>query len=232
MAEGKKSFLLYTDIIHTVKRLPKDKQAELFILILEYVNDLNPVVDDLILDIAFEPIKQSLKRNLVNWKNQCDVNSKNGKLGGRPKKTDNNQDEPKETEKTESVILKAKKADIDNDIDSDIDTDNVLLDAIAPKTKTPDEISFDKFNKWLLVHAPNVLKMKEPITCEQLVNLKRDFKIEFMLDMFQKMHNHRDLFKKLSANLTFRNWSKREPTAEPVTEQPQRKIIGFKTINQ
>ena len=35
--------------------------------ILEYVNDENPVTDDLIIEIAFEPIKQQLKRDLKRY---------------------------------------------------------------------------------------------------------------------------------------------------------------------
>ena len=46
MAEDKKSFLLYADLIHTVKKLPKEKIGDLFLTILEYVNDTNPIVDD------------------------------------------------------------------------------------------------------------------------------------------------------------------------------------------
>lgn len=67
MAENKKSFILYCDIIHTVKKLPKEKQADLFMTILEYVNDLNPNPDDIIIEIAFEPIKHQLKRDLKRY---------------------------------------------------------------------------------------------------------------------------------------------------------------------
>jgi len=67
MADGKKSFVLYCDLIHVVKKLPKDKAGELLVTILEYVNDLNPVVQDLTVELVFEPIKQQLKRDLKKW---------------------------------------------------------------------------------------------------------------------------------------------------------------------
>lgn len=67
MATGKNSFVLYCDIIHTVRKLPKEKVAELFLTILAYVNDENPKVDDPLVDIVFEPIKQQLKRDLKKW---------------------------------------------------------------------------------------------------------------------------------------------------------------------
>ena len=85
MAENKKSFILYADLIHTVKKLPKNKIADLFMTILEYVNDENPVVNDLIVSVVFEPIKHQLKRDLTRWNEFKKKQSENGKLGGRPK---------------------------------------------------------------------------------------------------------------------------------------------------
>lgn len=67
MANGKKSFLLYTDVHHTVKKLTDIQAGKLFKHILSYVNDENPELNDLILDIAFEPIKQNLKRDLRKY---------------------------------------------------------------------------------------------------------------------------------------------------------------------
>lgn len=58
--EDKSSFLLYCDIIHMVIKLPDDKAGKLFKQLLEYVNDKNPETDDMIVQIAFEPIKQQI----------------------------------------------------------------------------------------------------------------------------------------------------------------------------
>lgn len=83
MAQGKKSFVLYCDLIHTLEKLPNDKAGELFKHILAYVNDLNPVNDDLVLNIAFEPIKQQLKRDLEKWETEIrPKRSESGRLGG------------------------------------------------------------------------------------------------------------------------------------------------------
>jgi len=67
MAQNKKSFILYTDLIHTVDQLNEEQAGKLFKHILAYVNDLNPKTDDVITKIAFEPIKQQLKRDLQKW---------------------------------------------------------------------------------------------------------------------------------------------------------------------
>lgn len=81
MAEGKKSFLLYADLINIVSKLPDETAGKLLKLILEYVNDKDPVVDDLLLSIAFEPIKLQLKRDLIKWSGEKELKSSAGILG-------------------------------------------------------------------------------------------------------------------------------------------------------
>lgn len=95
MAENKKSFILYADLIHTIKKMPQDKAGILFLTILEYVNDLNPIVDDILVDLCFEPIKQQLKRDLATWDKFKEKQSLNGKKGGRPKIIEQSQTKPK-----------------------------------------------------------------------------------------------------------------------------------------
>lgn len=82
MAEDKKSFVLYSDLIHTVRKMPKDKQADLFMTILSYVNDEDPIVDDLIVELVFEPIKLQMKRDLVKYENTKERRKEAGRLAG------------------------------------------------------------------------------------------------------------------------------------------------------
>lgn len=88
MADQKKSFILYADLINVVKKVVEKDRAsgtnyagELFLKILEYVNDQNPVVDDFALEIMFEPIKLQLKRDLKKWDDSLLKQSNNGILG-------------------------------------------------------------------------------------------------------------------------------------------------------
>lgn len=93
MAENKKSFILYADLKHTLSKVPDDVAGRLFKVILEYVNDNNPTIeDDLLLEVLFEPIKQTLKRDLQRWEQFRVKQSENGKKGGRPPKNDNDID--------------------------------------------------------------------------------------------------------------------------------------------
>jgi hypothetical protein len=104
MAENKKSFILYTDQSGVFNQLPDEMAGKLIKHIFAYVNDENPITEDLIINIAFEPIKQSLKRDLQRWNDYIEKQSLNGKKGGRPSKAN-------ETQKTQAFLEKPKKAD-------------------------------------------------------------------------------------------------------------------------
>lgn len=89
MAEHKKSFVLYADLIHVVKKLVEhdrsnktNRAGELFLHVLEYVNDNDPVPIDFIVDMAFEPIKIQLKRDLAKWEVQRGSRVESGRSGG------------------------------------------------------------------------------------------------------------------------------------------------------
>lgn len=82
MAENKKGFVLYADIIHTVKKMTDEKAGILLKTILSYVNDEDLVVDDIIVDLVFEPIKRQLKRDLEKYEEKKHRLSLNGQKGG------------------------------------------------------------------------------------------------------------------------------------------------------
>lgn len=81
MAENKKSFLLYTDQMSLFEQLPDDVAGQLIKHVFKYVNDMNPETDNLLLKIAFEPIKLQLKRDLKTWEDIRETRSAAGKKG-------------------------------------------------------------------------------------------------------------------------------------------------------
>lgn len=113
MADGKNSFILYTDIIHTIQKLSNEKAGELFKHVLMYVNDQNPTTTDPLIEIAFEPIKQALKRDLKKYESLVERNKLNGSKGGRGKK----RVQPKKPIGFSGNPTKPKKADSDIGID-------------------------------------------------------------------------------------------------------------------
>ena len=104
MAKDKKSFILYCDQQGLFNKLPDEIAGKLIKHIFAYVNDENPIATDLLLEIAFEPIKLQLKRDLRKYDEYIDKQRINGAKGGRPTK-------PNETQKTQAFFDKPKKAD-------------------------------------------------------------------------------------------------------------------------
>jgi len=86
MAENKKSFILYCDQKGVWDKLDDAQAGRLIKHIISYVNDDNPVAPDFITELAFEPIKQSLKRDLKKWENQQEQRSEAGKRSAEVRK--------------------------------------------------------------------------------------------------------------------------------------------------
>lgn len=104
MSKEKKSFILYCDQQGVFNKLPDEIAGKLIKHIFAYVNDEEPICNDLLLDIAFEPIKSQLKRDLRKYDEYIDKQRVNGAKGGRPMK-------PNETQITQAFLEKPKKAD-------------------------------------------------------------------------------------------------------------------------
>lgn len=107
MAENKKSFVLYTDQKEIFEQLTLKQRGELITIIFDYVNDLNPVVKDPMLKMAFTLIKQALKRDLKKYEARAERSRSNGTKGGRPLK-------PKEPTGLNNNPKKPKKPVNDN----------------------------------------------------------------------------------------------------------------------
>ena len=86
MAEGKKGFILYADQKELFDQLSDHKAGILIKHIFKYVNDENPISKDMIINLAFTPIKQQLKRDLKHWENIRIERSKAGKASAEARK--------------------------------------------------------------------------------------------------------------------------------------------------
>jgi len=118
MANGKKSIVLYTDLIYTVNKLTDVKAGKLFKHILRYVNDENPQTNDMIINIAFEPIKQQLKRDLQKWEGIREKRSLAGKASAKSKKQ-----KPTKSTSVKSVEQKPTKSTVNVNVSVN---DNVI----------------------------------------------------------------------------------------------------------
>jgi hypothetical protein len=139
MAENKKSFLFYCDVIHTVEKLTDEQAGKLLKHVLRYVNDLNPIPADIITEIAFEPIKQSLKRDLQKYD------------GIRIKNKENALKRWNKKDATASERIRTDTKNADSVIDSDINI-NIFKYKKANDKQLIDELSKykDKYSKDIL----------------------------------------------------------------------------------
>lgn len=151
MAENKNSFILYSDLIKTVSKLPKEKAGELFLIILEYVNDLNPEPEDILLQIAFEPIKNQLKRDLSKWENLREKRSEAGKASAEKRKQ--NSTNPTSVESVEQSLTNP--------------TVSVTVNANVNDTVTVNDILLKKETK---VNNIDIRKLKFSYTLEPFLN--------------------------------------------------------------
>jgi hypothetical protein len=114
MAENKKSILVYADWINIFQELEDAEAGKLIKHFFQYINDLNPEAPDRLTKLLFEPIKQTLKRDLVKYEGKCETNKKNALI-----RWDKNVADGCERTKND-----ANHADSDKDSDSVSDNDS------------------------------------------------------------------------------------------------------------
>lgn len=83
--ENKKGFIMYADQKGIWDKLDEVQAGRLIKHVLAYVNDEDPEAPDFITELAFEPIKQSLKRDLKKWADQKERRRAAGAKGGLAK---------------------------------------------------------------------------------------------------------------------------------------------------
>lgn len=191
MADNKKSFILYCDLIHTVSKMPDDKAGELFKHILKYVNDENPVTDDLIIQLTFEPIKQQLKRDLQSWESVRGVRSDNGRLGGLK----SGEARRKQKEANEASASKSKQSEANEAVNvtvtvNDNVTANVKKDIYKSKREFYEKEILDNSEKEQIEGYKNMVKyifgenpIKVPL--DRILKAKHQLRYESFEELIQ-----------------------------------------------
>jgi len=88
MSKDKKSFILYLDQQELFNKLPDEVAGKLIKHIFSYVNCENPEANDLLLDVAFSTIKQTLKRDLAKWQTHIQQRVEAGKKSAAKRAND------------------------------------------------------------------------------------------------------------------------------------------------
>ena len=115
MAKGKKSFVLYSDLLHNIDHLTNEEKGILFNHLLEYVNDMNPILEDRILMSSWKFIENQLKRDLKKFEEVKEKRSLAGKKSAEVKALKKEQDSTKST-RVESVQQDSTKSTVNDTV--------------------------------------------------------------------------------------------------------------------
>lgn len=189
MAANKKSFILYCDLIHTVSKLNDEQAGKLFKHILSYVNDEKPVTEDLITNIAFEPVKQALKRDLVKYEELREKNKENARKRWDSKK---NEKIPNDATASDRMRMDTKNADNVNVSVSVINNINNESEIIALYVTVLKEIREGK-------HSILLDQIKIQLKIDSLESLSKQFNTHLLAENIL----HPNVQKFISH---FRNW--------------------------
>lgn len=85
MATGKKKIVVYADWKSSFDALTDEEAGKLIKHFFAYVNDENPTTEDRIVNLMFEPIKTTLKRDLEKWESTRTQRIEAGSKGGKQK---------------------------------------------------------------------------------------------------------------------------------------------------
>jgi len=135
MAKDKKSFVLYSDLKHTVQKLPDEQAGKLLKHILAYVNDENPTTEDLLVEIAFEPIKQQLKRDLKKFEEKRKKWSEAGKKSAEARRM--------KSEQNEQTLTNVEGCLTDSTVNDNVN-DNVNVSVIVNDITTSKEVGKER----------------------------------------------------------------------------------------
>jgi len=208
MADGKKSFVLYADLIHTLEEMPDEVVGKLFKHVLEYVNDRNPVAEDLLLKGLFEPIKQQMKRDLVKWETTREKRVQAGlaSAAARAEQAATQTNTPKQVSThVESVEQTPTKSTVS--VNGTVNVNGTVI------KKEKESVPPHPLIIWIQTNAPTIQKLKQPLTNEQAEKILADLEIntegkkKALKDMMLSMENYVPLTKtSKSTNMTIRKW--------------------------
>lgn len=181
MAENKKSFVLYTDLIKSIDHLTFEEKGMLFSHILEYVNDLNPVLTDRVLISVWKPIELQLKRDLIKYNDVKAKRSEAGKISAELRQLRSSEQNSTNPTSVESVEHNTTNPTVNDNVnDNDIIIKNkqhatvclasdIWKESVAMKSKVPIDklhLAMDEF----LNHLNTIGETKQTL---------KDFKYHF-----------------------------------------------------
>lgn len=206
--EGKKSFVLYTDQREVFDELSDQDAGRLIKHIFAYVNDENPSTDDLLLKVAFLPIKTQLKRDLRIWDEKKQQRAEAGRKGGVAKANNAKQNLANPSNATNDVANLAVNVNVNDNV-------NDIYIQTGRDLKVNEESHNQIFrNLWTSSIWLEGIAMKHKVTTKEVQDHLNEFRTECILKDELKV-NEKD------AKEHFINWIKRgNPFPDKKAEAP------------
>ena len=154
MADNKTSFILYCDQRGIFNKLSNEQAGVLIKHIFAYVSDENPTAE-FITELAFESIKQQLKRDLKSWETQQQQRKQAGLKSAEIRKRNATTFERESTTVDDRSISSTDNVNVTVNVN---DTVNVIKKEKATHSFFQSEELNDVFSKWLYACA-NEVKM-------------------------------------------------------------------------
>ncbi len=230
MAEGKKKVIWYTNWCETFEKLSEEEAGRLIKHFCEYITDKNPEAPDRITDLLFDPIKDTLKRDLVKWEVLQERNRINGAKGGRPnkpKETEGNPEEPS------GLNINPKKGVTvtDSVTDKVNDTDRVIVNDILIKTISSEiGLSYNEniaFAYWKLFKQNYTdTGITETVTLDKAKLGKWSNTVRLMMDTDKRTKDECELVFKFLRNDEF--WKKTVHSVEGVRKHFEKLFMAAK----
>lgn len=192
MAENKKSFVLYADLIKSIEHLTNEEKGILFNHLLEYVNDKNPVLEDRLILTAWKPIELQLKRDLIKFE---EVKAKRSEAGKR------------------SAELRALKND-ENNLTNSTSVESVEQTSTNPTDNVNDNVNVNVINS----KSKPSLETRSLAFKESLIQFKQTYSINMLKSFYDywtepnhlKTKMRFELEKTFDVERRLKTWSKRE----------------------
>lgn len=219
MAEGKKSFIAYSDWYGTFKALPDDIAGQLIKYIFSYVNDENPQPhENFVVNALFEQVKATLKRDLNKWEKQREQRSKAGKKSAELRKS------TKSNERSTSFNEKTRKATVNDNVNVNVSTnvDESKIETIFLEYREKYKIYANQlYNDSIFIESISreFLKNTKPEICKATIKKYLSLFLN-NLDQTKKIHNNKKDFQN-----HFPNWMRKQPSIEKV--QPKKSPIRY-----
>lgn len=161
------------------------------------------------------------QKRMIHDAKLSETRSKCGKKGADATNTKFKKEAPKKGKRDKDFATAKKPANTENENEYEIHLySNTKKESIIKggmgeneiEEITPDD-EFSLFQQWIQDNASTVATMREPFTREQYERIVADYREEDVKNVLESMHNYKPLKTKcISANLTVRNWLKRDKT--------------------